>query len=214
MFRVTYLKSDKRRLGKCRLLSRVRSRPAVPMACWPAKHIICLLCCLGMDRMGHAEPSTPEVAGQGGTDFIVEARLLSHLVACVGDAEMPETWPGPLLKHHCGLLRERTDKYRTRWIERTRPFLAHVVPADLPKSVVYPFGGGDLLTALATFPNAEEFTTISLETAGDVRGLGSLSRRQLKLSLASTLEHLRCLFAVSHSKTTNLKAGSHSSLPG
>ena len=51
-------------------------------------------------------------------------------------------------------------------------------------------------------------------TAGDVRGVSTLNAKQLKASLDSTLEHLRCLFAVSHSKTTNLKAGSHSSLPG
>ena len=173
-----------------------------------------LLFCLGMEQTARAEPAKPEAAGQGGADFIAEARLLSRLVACAGDAELPTDWPSAVLKRHCVQLREQTAKYRARWIERTRPFLAQVVPAELPKSIVYPFGGGDLVTALATFPNADEFTTISLETAGDVRGLGSLTTKQLTTSLDSTLEHLRCLFAVSHSKTTNLKAGSHSSLPG
>jgi hypothetical protein len=176
-----------------------------------------LLGSLALARTGRAELAKPEAAKQDGgdfADFIREARLLSQLVACVGDAEVPAGWPAPVLKSHCARLHEQIAKYRARWIERTRPFLARVVPADLPKSVVYPFGGGDLVTALATFPNADEFTTISLETAGDVRGLGSLTAKQLKASLDSTLEHLRCLFAVSHSKTTNLKAGSHSSLPG
>jgi hypothetical protein len=167
-----------------------------------------------MGRIANAEPAKPEAAGQDGGDFIAEARLLSRLVACAGDAEMPAGWPSAVLKRHCALLREQRAKYQARWIERTRPFLARVVPADLPKSVVYPFGGGDLVTALATFPNADEFTTISLELAGDVRGVPSLTPKQLKASLDSTLENLRCLFAVSHSKTTNLKAGSHSSLPG
>jgi hypothetical protein len=167
-----------------------------------------------MGRSAHAEPAKPGAAGQDGDDFIAEARLLSRLVACAGDAEMPAGWPSAVLKRHCALLREQRAKYQARWIERTRPFLARVVPADLPKSVVYPFGGGDLVTALATFPNADEFTTISLELAGDVRGVPSLTPKQLRASLDSTLENLRCLFAVSHSKTTNLKAGSHSSLPG
>jgi hypothetical protein len=176
--------------------------------------VFALLGCLAPVRRGHAGPAKPEVAGQDSVDFITEARLLSQLVACAGDAKLPEGWPAPLLKSHCVKLREQTAKYRARWVERTRPFLARVVPADLPKSVVYPFGGGDLVTALATFPNADEFTTISLETAGDVRGVSTLNAKQLKASLDSTLEHLRCLFAVSHSKTTNLKAGSHSSLPG
>ena len=179
--------------------------------------LLALLGCLALVRTAQAEPAKPEAAEPNGTDFtdfIREARLLSQLVACAGDAELPASFPSALLKHHCALLREQTAKYRARWIERTRPFLARVVPADLPKSVVYPFGGGDLVTALATFPNADEFTTISLETAGDVRGLDLLTAKQLKASLDSNLDHLRCLFAVSHSKTTNLKAGSHASLPG
>ena len=88
------------------------------------------------------------------------------------------------------------------------------MPADLPKAVVYPFGGGDLVTALATFPNADEFTTISLESAGDVRGVGSIAAKDHRPSLDSTYDNLRRLFVVSHSKTTNLRAGSHSSLPG
>jgi hypothetical protein len=176
--------------------------------------VLALLGCLVPVRSAHAEPARLEAAGQDGTDFIAEARLLSQLVACAGDAKLPEGWPAPLLESHCVRLRKQTAKYRARWIERTRPFFARVVPADLPKSVVYPFGGGDLLTALATFPNADEFTTISLEAAGDVRGVPTLDAKQLEASLDSTLEHLRCLFTVSHSKTTNLKVGSHASLPG
>jgi hypothetical protein len=176
--------------------------------------LLALLGCFALARTARAEPPQPEAAGQDGADFIAQARLLSHLIACAGDAELPVDWPSPVLKRHCTLLREQTSKYRARWIERTRPFLARVVPADLPKSVVYPFGGGDLVTALATFPNADELTTISLEAAGDVRGVAALTAKQLKSSLDSNRDHLRCLFAVSHSKTTNLKAGSHSSLPG
>ena len=176
--------------------------------------VFALLGCLALVGSAHAEPAKPLAAGQDSSDFITEARLLFQLVACAGDAVLPEGWPVPLLKSHCIKLREQTARYRARWIERTRPFLSRVVPTDLPKSVVYPFGGGDLVTALATFPNADEFTTISLETAGDVRGVPTLNAKQLEPSLNSTLEHLRSLFAVSHSKTTNLKAGSHSSLPG
>ncbi len=159
----------------------------------------------------HADASSP-AASPG--DFIADARLLSRLVACAGDAELPTAWPSAELKHHCTLLHDLVSKYRTRWIDRTQPFLAKVVPTDLPKAVVYPFGGGDLVTALATFPNADEFTTISLEAAGDVRGVGSIAGKDLAPSLDSTFAHLRSLFAVSHSKTTNLRAGSHSSLPG
>ena len=40
-------------------------------------------------------------------------------------------------------------------------------PTDLPTTVVYPFGGGDLASALVTYPDARDITTISLEHAGD-----------------------------------------------
>jgi hypothetical protein len=165
-------------------------------------------------RPAHAGPTEPPAEAQNGTDFAVEAHLLSRLAACSGDAQLPADWPRAVLDRHCALLRGLVSKYRARWIERAQPFLGRLVPADLPKAMVYPFGGGDLVTALATFPNAEEFTTISLEPAGDIRGLAKLNRKQLKDSLDSTREHLRLLFAVSHSKTTNLRAGSRSSLPG
>jgi len=173
-----------------------------------------VLCLLAVARQVHAGPTEPPADAQNGSDFAAEARLLSRLAACSGDAEPPADWPRAVLDHHCALLRGLVSKYRARWIERAQPFLGRLVPADLPRAMVYPFGGGDLVTALATFPNAEELTTISLEPAGDIRGLATLTGKQLRDSLDSTREHLRLLFAVSHSKTTNLRAGSRSSLPG
>jgi hypothetical protein len=167
---------------------------------------------LAAPGIARAQPAKPEAPA--GAELAPEARVLMALVACAGGAELPETWPATLLKQHCRVLAEKADKFRRRWVDRVRPYLAQLMPADLPKRVVYPFGGGDLVSALAAFPLAEEFTTISLESAGDVRGLAALGKRQLRASLDATREHLRCLFAVSHSKTTNLKAGARSSLPG
>jgi hypothetical protein len=161
-----------------------------------------------------ARGDEPAPAGQGGVDLAADARLLTRLAACTGEVPLPESWPVSVMSSHCHSLQALIDKYRTRWIERTRSHLAKIVPATLPKRVVYPFGGGDLFTALHAFPNAEEYTTISLERAGDIRNLASLGRKQIATSLASTREHLRCLFAVSHSKTTNLRAGSHAALTG
>jgi hypothetical protein len=172
------------------------------------------LAALGFAAAGTARAQVEKAEVAPGADFAAEAKVLLKLVACTGDAELPEAWPKPLLKQHCATLADKVRKYRTRWLARARPYLARLLPVDVPKRVVYPFGGGDLVSALATFPAAEEFTTISLETAGDIRGFAGLNKKQLKTSLDSTREHLRCLLAVSHSKTTNLKAGSRSSLPG
>ena len=58
-------------------------------------------------------------------------------------------------------------------------------PAGLPSSVVYPFGGGDLVGALVTFPDAKEITTISLEHAGDPTRLAKLTKKaELRQHLA------------------------------
>jgi hypothetical protein len=159
--------------------------------------------------------STTARGANAGEDFIAEARLLFKLVACTRDeAALPEGWPSKMLRQHCTALRDQTTRYRSHWVDRSRPLLSRLVPTTLPTSVLYPFGGGDLVTALATFPKAQELTTISLERAGDIRGIATLGRRQLQASLDSTRDHLDSLFKVSHSKTTNLHAGARSSLPG
>ena len=61
------------------------------------------------------------------------------------------------------------------WLTRGPALLSQVVPRDLPPTVVYPFGGGDLLTALVMFPKATEITTLSLEPAGDPRTVDALA---------------------------------------
>ncbi len=164
-----------------------------------------------VDRLPHNAVVEAPVPG---TDFIAEARVLMRVAACVGNVALPASWPEDGLRQHCDALRAMVARYRSRWIERTQSYLAQLVPPDLPKRVVYPFGGGDLFTALHAFPSAEEYTTISLENAGDIRGVAALDWEDLGPSLASTRRYLRCLFAVSHSKTTNLRASSHAALAG
>jgi hypothetical protein len=97
------------------------------------------------------------------------------------------------------------------------PFIAALLPKDLPKVVVYPFGGGDLVTALATFPDATEITTISLEPAGDARKIDRISGKKkadLDAELARLRGSLASLFSVAHSKTTVLGDEWRSALPG
>jgi hypothetical protein len=37
------------------------------------------------------------------------------------------------------------------YLEKGRPFFAQVLPRGLPRTAVYPFGGGDLVTAFTTY---------------------------------------------------------------
>ncbi|MCP6484481.1 hypothetical protein NL492_27120, partial [Klebsiella pneumoniae] len=80
----------------------------------------------------------------------------------------------------CQMLKSGYDEYKHEWLDVASPFLARLRPANLPKQVVYPFGGGDLVTALATFPDLTEITTISLEIAGDIRGITKADNRRLE----------------------------------
>ena len=97
-----------------------------------------------------------------GVDFTPEAKLLWRIAACGGSDALPEGVDAKMVDRHCKDLEAAITKYKTRWVDKAVPVLSTVVPADVPKTVVYPFGGGDLLTALATYPNATELTTMSL----------------------------------------------------
>jgi hypothetical protein len=58
---------------------------------------------------------------------------------------------------------------------------------------VYPFGGGDLSTALTVFPDATEYTTLSLEGMGDPRPVGELVAGKQPKLLAPRLAKLRAI---------------------
>ena len=104
--------------------------------------------------------------------------------------------------------------WQHRWLARAQPFLEKVVPTDLPPRVVYPFGGGDLLTALVTFPHATEIDTVSLEPSGDVRSVDTIAPEDLDGALADVRDMTRRLFAVAHSKTTTMSKMAKAKFPG
>jgi hypothetical protein len=141
-----------------------------------------------------------------GQDFLPQAKVIYRDVTC-GGADRPDN-------AHCRDLLGLYDKYKTKWVDPAMPFLAKLVPPGLPKQVVYPFGGGDLLTALATFPEATEFTTISLEPAGDVRKIDDIKPKKLASELDVLRKNLAKLFSVAHSRTENLSIEAHGDLPG
>ncbi len=94
------------------------------------------------------------------------------------------------------------------------PYIAKLRPNKLPTTVVYPFGGGDLLSALATYPAATEITTISLEAAGDVSSISRLDKNALRRELKLNINKVKRLFGAAHSTTKSLQTASHSRLPG
>jgi hypothetical protein len=103
------------------------------------------------------------------------------------------------------------DKYREDYFHVARAWFVAHQPSDLPKTVVYGFGGGDLVSALVAFPDATEITTVSLELAGDPRKIDDLSPDQLAGELARFRADIGGLIWVGSNLSTNLsdQQGSH-----
>ncbi len=147
-------------------------------------------------------------------DFTEEAKILYRVVACGNDAALPEGMDAKIVADHCKELNRRADLYRATWIKEASPFIQSLKPAGLPTTVVYPFGGGDLISALTTYPEAREITTMSLEHAGDPRRIKGITTKQLKTSLALIRSTSSGLLTANDSKTENLMKGQRGEVPG
>ncbi len=147
-------------------------------------------------------------------DFTAEAKLLFRVVACEGDAPLPKHIDEKVVAEHCKELRRRTDLYRLTWVNVASPFLQKLKTTGLPTTVVYPFGGGDLISALTTWPEAKEITTMSLEHAGDPRRINEINSQQLTTSLALIRATSAGLLTANDSKTENLMKGQRGEIPG
>ena len=150
-----------------------------------------------------------------GTLYTKEVQAAFRVAACGGeDSFIPTGVDKKMVDTHCGMLTSGYAEYKKEWIDVAGPFLAKLRPGNLPTTVVYPFGGGDLVTALATFPAATELTTISLEIAGDIRGITKTDNKRLTAELATLREHLGKLFLKAHSRTINLDIETRGAVPG
>jgi hypothetical protein len=153
-------------------------------------------------------------AALAGEDFAEQAKALFRLAACGGDAPVPPRFDAKLVDSHCKDLKTKYAEYKRQWVDVAMPYLAKLVPPHLPTEVVYPFGGSDLMSALATFPDALTYTTISLEVSADVRRIDTITQKKLDAELALNRLHLGKLFEKVHSRTVNLDLESKSDLPG
>jgi hypothetical protein len=148
-------------------------------------------------------------------DFAAEARALMRTVTCQGEGALPHGFDEATVAAFCKRQEKAISAYRDRYLKVAAPFLARLRPAGTPTTVVYPFGGGDLVSALTTYPEARDLTTLSLEHAGDPRRLSAIKGRE---QLADSLELIRAtssgLLYASDSKTENLMKGQRGEIPG
>jgi hypothetical protein len=163
------------------------------------------LLCVSAPALGDQETqAAPRAIPPGARDFGGEVRALFRIAACGGDAPVAAELVRAV-DRHCRSLARIIDRYRARWLDRARPFLADLVPVGLPERVVYPFGGGDLITALVTFPRAREYTLVSLEQGEDPRVLERLSAGSLGVGLAESRQMMRFLFRSAFMRTEDLR---------
>lgn len=150
-----------------------------------------------------------------GANLVREVQAAFRAAGCAGDDSfIPPNIDRKLVDTHCGMLTAGYAEYKREWLDVAMPFIAKLRPAGIPTTVVYPFGGGDLVSALATYPEGTEFTTISLEIAGDVRPVLKADNKRLAKELATLRDHLGKLFLKAHSRTINLDIETHGAIPG
>lgn len=134
-----------------------------------------------------------------------EVKALFHVAACDGqntDARFDKA----VVDEHCADLAKIMARYKKEWLAPARPFFDELVPKGIPTTVVYPFAGGDLMTALAVFPNLTDITTISLEAGGDARGIFREDKKALKKHLALHRRFINELVEWNHNRTLDLAA--------
>jgi hypothetical protein len=168
-------------------------------------------------------PTPPAATTLEGADFIDDAKLLYRVAAC-GNPEAPLGLVGSttalapkldkIVATHCKVILPKLAEFRTTYFDKGRAWFDSVVPKETPKTVVYPFGGGDLLSALVAFPDATEITTISLELAGDPRRMRSLTPVALERSLGALRIDIGGLLSVGSNTSENLSNQQRNDLPG
>ena len=146
---------------------------------------------------------TSQVRADNPRELLEEAKALLVVGACA-EGTLPDTVSTKTVAAHCKTVRKAQDDYKSGWVAGAREFFATNVPATVPRTVVYPFAGGDLSTALTVYPDADEITTLSLEPAGDPRALSRLDEAQLRAQLGVVAKELTALYRSSYSKTMNM----------
>jgi len=150
-----------------------------------------------------------------GVDFIADAKLYYRVVACKGSDPIPANLDAGIVDKHCTEMQKRYETITQRYITPAQTFFKPLKPTDLPTTIVYPFGGGDLMSALVTFPEARDITTISLEHAGDPTRLAKLDKKaKLATALANYRNAVEGLLSLHDSTSENMRKLESGGIPG
>ena len=135
-------------------------------------------------------------------ELVDEAKELLIVGACADGT--PTKVKPEAIAAHCKAMRKMQADYKASWQANATAFFAEHTPKNIPSKVVYPFAGGDLASALAVFPDADEITTIALEPAGDPRALGKLSAKEVSSQLQLSAKGMDLLYRRNYSHTMDM----------
>jgi len=135
-------------------------------------------------------------------ELVDEAKELLIVGACA-DGTPTKVKPDAIAAH-CKAMKKMQAEYKASWQANAVAFFAEHTPKTIPKTVVYPFAGGDLASALAVYPDADEITTIALEPAGDPRALGKLSEKEVAKQLELSAKGMDLLYRRNYSHTSDM----------
>jgi hypothetical protein len=144
----------------------------------------------------------PARADSPPAELLEEAKQLLIVGAC-SDGTPAKVKPESIAAH-CKEVHKIQQDYKASWQTEATTFFAAHVPTGIPKTVVYPFAGGDLASALAVFPDADEITTLALEPAGDPRALAKLDDKGVKGALTVVSKGLTLLYKRNYSHTIDM----------
>jgi hypothetical protein len=147
-------------------------------------------------------------------DFIDDAKVFYRVVSCGNTAPVPADLDQATVDKHCAAMQKLYDTWHKTYAEPASKFFATLRPAGLPTTVVYPFGGGDLGSALVTYPDARDITTISLEHAGDPTRVAHLKKAQLREALSNFRAAIGGLLTLHDSTTENMLKLESGGIPG
>ncbi len=146
-------------------------------------------------------------------EFIDDVRPLFRTVTC--QPEVPAHLDAKSVAAYCATQLPRFERFKNRWGVTARTFLTPLLPTPRPLEVVYPFGGGDLMSAAQLFTDAPVITTLSLELAGDPRRITKLTdAATLKRSLRAIANASASTLMSNDSLSKNLSATQRGELPG
>jgi hypothetical protein len=157
---------------------------------------------------------TTSARAEDGKDFIDDAKLFYRVVSCGGSDPVPADLDTATVDKHCAAMAKLYDEWQKTYAKPAAEFFATVRPAGLPTHVVYPFGGGDLGSALVTYPDARDITTISLEHAGDPTRVAHMKKAQLATTLYNFRAAIDGLLTLHDSTSENMMKLESGGIPG